>query len=446
MAAEKAWRSLERANRETFQPGHRILLRAGRTWDGVTFRPRGSGREGNPIVVDRYGEGAKPVLRGRGRLDVVLRLENQRYWEIRNLGITNFSDSGPRTCAASRFARDQGWVQHIYLKGLDIHDINAVSDYKNDSDMIAKSYGGVATIIEGDSKQTAWEDLRIEDCAICDVSPVGISMLSSWMEGHRDNNPNTWFPSRDVIIRGNKIERTARNGLIVRGCVRPLIERNYFNGCAHSGSGNSCFAFHCDDALFQFNESCFTHYNPGDTDATGFDSDYCCRRSVFQFNYSHDNEYGFMVICNLRPKGFNDGTIVRYNISQNDGGNVFRISGAVTNTRIYNNTIYAGAAMTNPKSSDPPRIVYFKAWNHGWSDRMTFSDNVFVNLCKEAVYEPGESTRTRFRNNLFFGEHPKSEPHDPHKIRSSPRLVNPGGAGPGIASAAAAYSLRPGAP
>ena len=33
---ESAWRSIERVNRETFQPGDRILLRAGSKWDGVT--------------------------------------------------------------------------------------------------------------------------------------------------------------------------------------------------------------------------------------------------------------------------------------------------------------------------------------------------------------------------------------------------------------------------
>jgi len=348
-STEKAWRSLKRANLATFQPGDRILFHSGDTWEGM-FEPKGAGRDGSPIVVDRYGEGAKPLLRGRGRVEVVLRIENQSYWEINNLEITNYCESGPRDLRGVEIrARDQGWVRHIYLKGLDIHDINAISDYTDDGDMRAKSFGGVATIIEGDAKQTAWDDLRVEDCTIRDVGPVGLAMLSSWMDGHRENDPKTWFPSRGVVIRRNKIERTERNGLIVRGCVRPLIERNYFNGCARTGSGNACFAFHCDDALFQFNESCFTRYNPGDTDATGFDSDYSCRRSVFQFNYSHDNEYGFMVICNRRPSGFNDGTVVRYNISENDGGNVFRISGEVTNTQIYNNTIYVGPKMTNPK-------------------------------------------------------------------------------------------------
>ncbi len=41
------------------------------------------------------------------------------------------------------------------------------------------------------------------------------------------------------------------------------------------------------------------------------------------------------------------GLSVRYNISQNDGGKIFRISGQTTNTQIYNNTIYVDPTMSS---------------------------------------------------------------------------------------------------
>jgi hypothetical protein len=47
---------------------------------------------------------------------------------------------------------------------------------------------------------------------------------------------------------------------------------------------------------------------------------------------------------------------------------------------------------------------------------------------------------------LFFGQHPASEPADPRKHTADPLLNNPGGAGQGIASAIAAYTLRGGSP
>lgn len=209
------------------------------------------------------------------------------------------------------------------------------------------------------------------------------------------------------------------------------------------------FVFHCDDAVIQFNEACFTKYNLGDHDASGFDSDWNCRRSIFQFNYSHDNDDGFMLLCCMggSVNGFNPGTIVRYNISENDGGNLVRVSGTVTDALVYNNTIYAKAGMTSPRGSGtPPRIVYHKTWQ-GWSDGVRFFNNIIYNDCAAAVYEFGESTGNRYEHNLFFGLHPESEPADPHKLTADPLFAGKaGGAGPGREAAAATYALRAASP
>src|SRR2546421_12794850 len=70
-SSDKSWRSLERANRETFRPGDRILFHAGGKWEGM-FQPHGSGRERQPIVVDLYGVGAKPVIHGRGKVGAAI--------------------------------------------------------------------------------------------------------------------------------------------------------------------------------------------------------------------------------------------------------------------------------------------------------------------------------------------------------------------------------------
>lgn len=450
-APARAWRTLEKAGTVELRAGDRLLLRAGSEWNGQ-LKPRGSGREGAPIVIGRYGEGAPPALHGRGRVPWVLQLENQPYWEINDLELSNFTADGPpqRHRAVEIRARDFGWLRHVHLKNLTVHSVNAVADYRNDGDTVAKSFGGIVTIIEGDAKQTAWDGLRVEGCTIRDSGPMGMVMLSPWMQGHRDNDPATWFPSRNVVIRGNRFERIARNGLVVRGCQSPLIEHNLFNECGMLGSGNAMFVFHCDDALVQFNESCFTRYNPGDSDASGFDSDYNCRRSVFQYNYSHDNEYGFMLICALggpRARGFNDGTIVRYNISENDSGNLIRFSGVPTNTLIYNNTFYAKPTMDNRRvPGDPPRIVYHKDWQ-GWSDGVRIVNNIVYNDSPQAVFEFGKSRNNHYEHNLFFGHHPGAEPADRFKIVKDPLFVGrPGSAGRGREAAIAVYTLRTDSP
>lgn len=445
LAPAQAWRTLAAAARE-FAPGDQLLLHAGGHWDGQALQPRGSGTQGRPICIDRYGDGPAPALNGAGQVPAVLRLDNQEFWEIANLDIANAANSHPALLRGVEIrAEDCGWRRHLVLRNLVVHDVSGPPATYQDGDNTRKSYGGIAFLIQGRNQPTAWEDVLIQGCTIRDVSAVGLVFVSSWTRGHRTNDANTWRPSRRVVIRGNTFERTARNGLIVRACTDPLIEHNLFKACAIEGSGNACFAFDCDGALFQYNEATGTKFNPGDVDAAGFDSDWNCRGSIFQYNYSHDNDYGFILLC-CNGRGFNDGTVVRYNISQNDGGNLIRISGTVTHSQIYNNTLYAGKNMPNPHSpGDPPRLLYFKSWN-GWSNGTVFSNNIFYNDCPGAVYDFGQSRDNRFDHNLFFGFHPPSEPADPGKLTENPDLTRPGGATAGWAAPIAAYAPRPGSP
>jgi hypothetical protein len=415
-APDHAWRSFAPVNGRSFAPGDRLLLRAGARWEGQSLQPKGSGSPELPIVVDRFGDGPDPVLAGEGRVPSVVRLDNQEGWEIGHLDISN--DDASHTAllrGVEIHAADSGLLHHLVFSHLTVHDVTGpLANYK-DSEVQRKSYGGICFRIEGSQRQTAWDDLRVEDCTIEQVSAIGILFTSSWSRGHRDNDAATWFPSRHVVIRGNVIAKSARNGLIVRCSVNPLVEKNLFRECANEGSGNASFAFDCDDAVFQYNEATGTKFNPGDVDASGFDSDYDCRRTIIQYNYSHDNDYGFVLLCCNGRVGFNDGTIIRGNLSINDGGNLIRVSGTVTNARIYNNYLYAKADMVNPHPGETPGIVFFKSWS-GWSDHVEISNNVIVNDCPGARYDLGESTNTTFRGNFYGGIHPVSQPADPEAI------------------------------
>ena len=65
LTPDNAFDSLEDVNAKTFQPGDQILIKAGTQYTG-TLWPKGSGREGYPIVIDMYGEGDKPLIDGGG--------------------------------------------------------------------------------------------------------------------------------------------------------------------------------------------------------------------------------------------------------------------------------------------------------------------------------------------------------------------------------------------
>ena len=375
------------------------------------------------VVISSFGTGELPKLDGKGLIQDVVYLRNQEYWGINNLEITNDSgveDSTLRT-GVHIYASDFGTVHNIFLSNLYIHNING--------DLSDKENGGILCEIAGSAVQTIFDSLVITGCKIIDIDRTGISLNSSWATRTLTTNTK-WIPSTNVIIRNNWIERSGCNGMIIRVSARPLIEYNTFKQCALKGSGNAMFLFNCDDGLVQFNESYLTVYNTGDADASGFDSDYQCKRSVFQYNYSHDNDGGFMLVCCQGGVGrFNDGTIVRYNISQNDGGNtawsgrsIIRVSGQTTNTVFYNNVLYSNAA-TNFRAA-----IYHKSWA-AFPDSTSYYNNIFYLQNTPAYIFYGStdsSTNNFFDHNVFFGKHSASDPVDLNAITSDPMFVFPG--------------------
>jgi len=91
--------------------------------------------------------------------------------------------------------------------------------------------------------------------------------------------------SLGVIIRGNVLEDIGGDGIKPWGSNGALVEHNIVRGgrmrCEDAAAG--IWPWDCDDPVIQFNEVCGMH---GIGDGQGFDSDFLCRRSIFQYNYS----------------------------------------------------------------------------------------------------------------------------------------------------------------
>ena len=418
-----AWRSLAPANAATFLPGDRLMLRAGGAWHGGALAPGGSGSPGRPIVITAYGDGPRPALHGDGAVPAVLTLHNQSHWEIIGLELTNFSAAAepPPARGIEVTARDAGVLSHFVLRDLQIHAINGPPANFDDGRVALKSMGAIGFLIDGNRVPTAWDDILVEDCQIHDVSYVGFANTSTWVKGHRDYDPATWFPSRSIVIRGNRIERTARDGVIVRAALAPLIEHNRFLYCAFEGNGVGCFVFDCDDAVIQYNEAAYTRYNPGDHDAQGFDSDWNCRRTLIQYNLSHHNDLGFLLLCNNGRGGFNEDTLVRYNLSYADGGDVVRFSGPVTGAQLLHNTFVLAPGMTHPMAGLRPTVIRHKSWD-GWSRDTFWAANLFVFAEPAVGCNFGESTDNRFTGNAYAGTPPAVLPPDRQSLLADPLL------------------------
>lgn len=404
------WKTLEKINQTIFLPGDKILLKAGSSWTGQLW-PKGSGTKDAVITIDMYGEGSKPIINGAGVSDTVY-LENQEYWEINNLEVTNISETEDVregihvvTNITDRF------LNHIVIKDCYIHDVTGT--------MSRKDTGGIFVVGN-------YNGVFIENNTVRNVYRTGILTRAK----------------RNVVIRNNMVDSIGGDGIQVGGgSMSPLVEYNVAKECYNrytSGEYNvAIWPFDTNDAVFQYNEAYLTHNT---LDGQGFDCDYMCNGTIFQYNYSHDNEGGFMLICSVNNtpdyENYNRNSIIRYNISQNDKKRIFQIhSEGTQGTQIYNNTIYVGENLS-------PKIYDFDTFRRPGT--VYSYNNIFYNAGR-GTYSYGMQGYHVFENNLFYGYHPSSEPSDPYKITADPLLAAPGSGGIGW-NTTTGYQLTAGSP
>jgi Right handed beta helix region len=436
---QAAWRSLAKVNSTRFRPGDRILLRSGSAWRGQLW-PKGSGEPEHPIQVTMYGGGVKPVINGDGLSEDAVLLKNQEYWEIENLDITNTGPARAVRRGVHIAVENFGEAHHIYLRLLTIHDVNGIDSEKPN--------GGIDYTCVGDQKPSRFVDLRIEANEIYHVDRSGIFGWSDrWQR-------SKWYPSLGVVVRGNVLTDVGGDGIVVVATDGALVERNIV-GHANQRSGGynvAIWPWSADNTVIQYNEAYGTK---SQRDGEGFDSDWNSRNTIIQYNYSHENDGGFLLICDegghsSAESAGNSGTIVRYNISQNDRTRGINVAGPVKGSLVYNNTIYVGR-------QERVDLLLHSDW-HGWASGIRLFNNIFyvagdaqfshaLSRASSGEYTTapgfGESTGTEFDSNIYFGNiHP---PSDPHALTSDPMFVAPGEGEMGR-STLSGYSLKAGSP
>ena len=206
-----------------------------------------------------------------------------------------------------------------------------------------------------------------------------------------------WYPSKNVVIRNNFLKNIGMSGIVVIGCDSAVTEYNYVDNPSRGGGGGiGIWTWSSDNCIVQFNEVKGAYATQ---DGQAFDSDWNCRNNIYQYNYSHDNPGGFMLVCTpeLNPSNLGcTGTIIRYNLSVNDGAitDIMEIWGPCEDTWIYNNTFYND-------STFHITFVEYGNWQ-GWDSGTHFRNNI---ICTEGSYSFsfGSSTGNTFSDNLWSG-------------------------------------------
>ncbi|MFJ6535190.1 hypothetical protein ACIQH5_03090 [Paenarthrobacter sp. NPDC091711] len=258
---QSAWRTLDKVSATTFTPGDRILLQSGDSWTGQLW-PKGSGTEAAPIEVGRYGEGAKPAIRGAGEVNDAVRLFNQQHWVIRDLDISNQRVGG--ASEADNLADLRGIhvsgdnsasLSGFVIDGVDVHDVtgevNWISgsvannepgiNFKTGWDGSKKTGGivfdtTVPDVLNPPSTATILNDILIQNSSVINTSFAAITIKQYTGDG-RDAQGNLiaagtgwgtrtsptdpkFAPHTDVTVRGNYIRQDgsdyACNGIYIQ--------------------------------------------------------------------------------------------------------------------------------------------------------------------------------------------------------------------------------------
>lgn len=437
------WKNLSKLSGVTLEAGSSINLKNGSVWNRQQIMFNGSGTESNPITIGAYGTGDKPQLNGEGLSNGVIMLFNQEYIEISGLEITNegsIMDSLRRGIYV--LADNFGTVHNLKITDMYFHDINGTDGYVdgvygNDDD--EKRSGGIFLEIRGDDVKTYFDDFLLESCYFINVSNTGYANTSHWsdilLDSDWDDNvvPGTsnshyvhnFVPSKNMVFRKNRFERILSQGLIVRTAESPLMEYNLFYYCSTSeGSDNACFNSKTTDAVWRYNESCYTQYTEGQGDGAGIDSDLRVKNTIIEYNYLHNNGYGGVIATGGRfDNSFNDSTIIRYNILANNGYNGVRLCNNNTNALVFNNLIYYDI----PGDTNCLMFQHIHQDAYYGPSNTYVSNNIFYNPSENGTFsadmdwDDERVERCNYSHNVYYGiQEGNRYPDDANKVTENP--------------------------
>lgn len=401
-SVDGAWRTLSRASQLKLLPGDQLLLRRGATYDGE-LEISGSGQPGQRILVGAYGEGAAPVVRGYDQSKYAVHILNSSYLTLTGLHIVNTG----RERLAGRTglkieARDCGVSRSVTVTGVEVSDVNG---------SLVKAEGGGSAILivnGGRTMASRFDSLTIEQCHISNCARNALIWGSDYYDRRQ------WLPSTNTVVRGCLIEGVPGDGIVPIGCEHTLIEGNLMRLCPEllpmTEAAAGFWPWSCDDTVIQFNEVS-GHKAPWDAQA--YDCDYNCRGTVIQYNYSHDNYGGLVLVCdNGAERTYslgNEAPVVRYNVSIGDGvrprktrlgmfSPSIHIAGRVTKALIEHNII---VATPKPAADIDRTMVCSDSWD-GCADETMLRRNIFC-AQEPSRFDMTQSTRNTFDGCVYLG-------------------------------------------
>ena len=317
-----AWKSINRVNSQTLKAGDKVLFQGGKTFYGSLYVPsREGGTSTAPVTFSTYGTGRATINSGsKAGIDVA---------QTAGIGISNLNFVGS---GMSSNTWPGIWI-HVDWADRKLSTINV----KN---VDVSGYGreGMKIMVAG--ARSSISDVRIEYSSFHDNLFGGMKVTGSAHNSNRNyvvdhvkayNNPGSL---NEGDVSGSGIFVADVDGARIS---RSIAYNNGKDGKAPVG----IWTAGSNRVTIEYCES-YNNRTRDISDGGGFDFDWDVHNSVMQYNYSHGNDGpGFLIYAGSHAAS---GNVIRYNVSENDGrknGKAgIQLGGGVSNTQVYNNTVY----------------------------------------------------------------------------------------------------------
>ncbi len=414
LTPSSSFQSLARVNSLNLLAGDRLLFKSGETWQGMLW-PKGSGIQNNPIIISSYGNGERPKIDGDGYQASIL-LYNADNYVISGLELTNqasHNNSNGVTKKLNGFGGcENSWgsgrdarfgikvvansrdLSQFTLSDLLIHNIYPTpnSPEETGTSCVQQGYNtklknqGYGIKFESQSDASSNLFYTISNVLMDNISVSETGHYGVWIKPMGLPTGSEDYKHSNIVLRNSSFLNTGGAGFVPTKASNVLVENNTFDGAGSTldsrmyGRGSGTWTFDCQDVVIEKN---ILMNATGSLDSYGVHIDYDNANVVVQYNFSFNNEGGFVQIL-----GGNINSGYRYNISVADGSRINGVNGAAQNGRIFNISDYCG--INYPCQS---------------SGSFIYNNTVYVpsTIRPEIIFQSG-SGETKFYNNLVYVE------------------------------------------